>query len=108
MVTMCVPRGSSRPEQCIAPTGRKICVRRVADVRQIVETVFGKSRHTFRLDWERPHALTGFQTRLAAKVALDNFCIWLNQQLGRRPPQHTGQTVQGQQHHRVPHFQDIE
>jgi hypothetical protein len=27
--------------------------------------------------------LKGFQARLAAKVALHNFCIWLNEQLGR-------------------------
>ena len=27
--------------------------------------------------------LEGFQVRLAAKMALHNFCIWLNQQLGR-------------------------
>ncbi|MFQ6025904.1 MAG: transposase [Dehalococcoidia bacterium] len=56
----------------------------VAGVRQIVETVFGKLHHTFRLDRERPHALTGFQSRLAAKVALHNFCIWLNRQMGRQ------------------------
>jgi hypothetical protein len=27
--------------------------------------------------------LSGFQARLAAKMALYNFCIWLNEQLGR-------------------------
>jgi hypothetical protein len=32
-----------------------------------------------------PHALDGFQARLAAKVALHNFCLWLNVQLGREP-----------------------
>ena len=57
----------------------------VAGLRQIVETVCDKLHHTFRLDRERPHELTGFQTRLAAKVALHNFCIWLNGQVGRRP-----------------------
>jgi hypothetical protein len=29
--------------------------------------------------------LPGFQARLAAKVALHNFCIWLNVQLEREP-----------------------
>jgi len=52
-------------------------------VRQIVETVYDKLQNTFRLGRERPHDLSGFQARLAAKVALHNFCIWLNQQLGR-------------------------
>jgi hypothetical protein len=35
------------------------------------------------LDRERPHDLSGFQARLAAKMALHTFCIWLNAQLGR-------------------------
>ena len=55
----------------------------LAGVRQIVETVYDKLWHTFRLDRERPHALSGFQTRLAAKIALHNFCMWLNEHLGR-------------------------
>jgi Transposase DDE domain len=55
----------------------------LAGVRQMVETVYEKLHHTFRLDRERPHELSGFQARLAAKVALHNFCIWLNEQLGR-------------------------
>ncbi len=54
-----------------------------AGLRQIVETVHDKLLNTFRLDRERPHELDGFQARLAAKVGLHNFCIWLNQQLGR-------------------------
>ena len=37
----------------------------------------------FRLRQERPHDLTGLQARLAAKVALHNFCLWLNRRLGR-------------------------
>jgi hypothetical protein len=45
--------------------------------------VYEKLWHTFRLDRERPHDLSGFQARLAAKIALHNFCIWLNKQLGR-------------------------
>ena len=55
----------------------------LAGVRQIVETVYDKLWHTFRLDRERPHELSGFQTRLAAKIALHNFCMWLNEHLGR-------------------------
>ena len=55
----------------------------LAGVRQIVETVHDKLQHTFRLDRERPHALSGLQARLAAKMALHNFCMWLNEQLGR-------------------------
>ncbi len=54
-----------------------------AGMRQIVETVYDKLHYTFRLLRERPHDLTGFQARLAAKVALHNFCIWFNVQLGR-------------------------
>jgi hypothetical protein len=55
----------------------------LAGVRQMVETVYEKLQHTFRLDRERPHDLSGFQARLAAKIALHNFCIWFNEQLGR-------------------------
>jgi hypothetical protein len=55
----------------------------LAGVRQIVETVYEKLFHTFRLDRERPHDLSGFRGRLTAKIALHNFCIWLNEQLGR-------------------------
>jgi hypothetical protein len=54
-------------------------------VRQIVETVYDKLTNFLRLDRERAHDLTGFQANLAAKVALHNFCIWLNQALGRAP-----------------------
>jgi hypothetical protein len=34
-------------------------------------------------DRERPHELSGLQARLVAKIALHNFCIWVNDQLGR-------------------------
>lgn len=51
--------------------------------RQIIETVNAKLLLTFRLDRDRPHDLTGFSARLAAKVTLHNFCCWLNRQLGR-------------------------
>lgn len=57
----------------------------LAGLRQIIETANGTLLHVFRLDRERPHALEGFQARLAAKIALHNFCIWLNRQLGRPP-----------------------
>lgn len=59
--------------------------RRLAGLRQIIESIYGKLLNTFRLARERPHALDGFQARLAAKVALHNFCLWLNLQLGREP-----------------------
>jgi hypothetical protein len=51
--------------------------------RQIVETVWAKVHHTFGLNRERPCARTGFQARLAANIAVHDFCIWLNEQLGR-------------------------
>jgi len=54
----------------------------LAGLRQIVETVYDKGHHAFGLSHERPHAWSGFQARLAAKMALHNFCIWLNEQLG--------------------------
>ena len=50
---------------------------------QIVETVYDKLFNTFGLWRERPHELEGLRGRLAARVALHNFCIWLNEQLGR-------------------------
>ena len=55
----------------------------LAGIRQIVETVFARLHHDFGLERERPHQLEGFQTRLAARAVLHNFCIWLNRQLGR-------------------------
>jgi hypothetical protein len=54
-----------------------------AGLRQIVETVNNHLLFTFRLERDRPHDLSGFRARLAAKVALHNFCLWLNAQLGR-------------------------
>ena len=41
----------------------------LAGMRQMVETVFDKLHHAFRLAWERPHQLECFQTRVAAKRA---------------------------------------
>ena len=59
--------------------------RQIASLRQIVETVYEKIHHSFRLRRERPHDLRGFAARLAAKVGLHNFCLWLNRRLGRPP-----------------------
>ena len=83
-----VPREGSatrcRPRDHIRKTPWPKSLRRWrAGIRQIVETVSEKLFHTFRLDRERPHDLSGFRGRLAAKIALHNFCIWLNEQLGR-------------------------
>jgi hypothetical protein len=55
----------------------------VASIRQIVESVYDKLFNAFGLWRERPHELEGLQARLAARVALHNFCIWLNDQLGQ-------------------------
>ena len=56
-----------------------------AGVRQIIETVFDRLLHRFRLDRERPHDLVGGQARLAAKIGLHNLFCWLNPHLGRPP-----------------------
>ena len=55
----------------------------MAGIRQIIESVYDKLFNTFGLWRERPHELEGLRARLAARVALHNFCIWLNDQLGR-------------------------
>lgn len=55
----------------------------LASIRQIIESVYEKLLHTFPLERERPHTMSGFQARLAATAALHNFCVWLNRQLGR-------------------------
>jgi hypothetical protein len=55
----------------------------VASIRQIVESVYDKLFNAFGLWRERPHELEGLRARLAARVALHNFSIWLNDQLGR-------------------------
>ena len=54
----------------------------LAGLRQVVESVIDRLLSPFRLEHERPHPLEGFQTRLAAKMALHNVCIWLNRQHG--------------------------
>ena len=74
---ICPPKRTSR-----TPWPRRLR-RWVASLRQIVETVYERLEHTFRLARERPHSLRGFQARLAATTALHNCCIWLNRQLGR-------------------------
>src|SRR5688572_32244669 len=55
----------------------------VASIRQIVESVYDKLFNTFGLWRERPHELQGLRARLTARMALHNFSIWLNDQLGR-------------------------
>lgn len=77
-VVVCAPKRSTKKRRW-----PKALRRWVASIRQIVETVNECLHGTFRLDSERPHALSGFQARLAATCALHNFCIWLNHQLGR-------------------------
>ena len=55
----------------------------VASIRQIVESVYDKLFNTFGLWRERPHELQGLRARLTARMALHDFSIWLNDQLGR-------------------------
>jgi hypothetical protein len=55
----------------------------VAGIRQIVESVYDKLFNAFGLHRDRPHEMSGVRARLAARVALHNFCIWLNDQFGR-------------------------
>lgn len=74
---LCPPKRTSRQ-----PWPKRLR-RWVASLRQVVETVYEKLQHCFRLEHERPHALGGFHARLSATMALHNFCIWLNRQLGR-------------------------
>ncbi len=53
--------------------------------REIIETINHRLLNTFGLEHERPHALAGVRARLAAKVALHNFCLWFNTQHDRSP-----------------------
>jgi hypothetical protein len=55
----------------------------VASIRQIVESTCDKLFNTFGLWREGPHELQGLRARLAARAALHDFCIWLNDELGR-------------------------
>lgn len=65
------------------PVWAKPLRRWLSSVRQIVETVYDKLHNFLRLQRKRPHEMSGFQARLAARVGLHNFCIWLNRRLGR-------------------------
>jgi Transposase DDE domain len=76
---ICAPKRSSSKKK---PWSKRLR-RWVAGLRQIVESVYEKLHNAFGLARERPHDLTGLRARLAAKVALHNFCIWLNEHLGR-------------------------
>lgn len=71
------------PQKGHGPPWPRQMERWLASLRQIVETVHDRLLNFFRLARERPHTITGFRARLAAKVALHNFCIWLNRSLGR-------------------------
>jgi hypothetical protein len=57
------PHQTSKREHWLKPLRRWL-----ASLRQIIETVNDKLLNTWRLARERPHALDGFQARLAAKV----------------------------------------
>jgi Transposase DDE domain len=72
------PKRSSRKRSWSKPLRKW-----VASIRQIVESVYDKLFNAFGLWRERPHELEGLRARLAARVALHNLCIWLNDQLGR-------------------------
>jgi len=80
---------TSPPRPCDAKKLRwpKALRRWHASLRQIIESVHDKLLNTFRLDKERPHDIRGFFARVSAKVALHNFCIWINRQYGRQPMQ---------------------
>jgi hypothetical protein len=75
---ICLPKRSGRKR-----SWPKHLRRWAASIRQIVESVYEKLHATFGLRRERPHELQGLRARLAARVALHNFCIWLNDHLGR-------------------------
>jgi hypothetical protein len=72
-----------RPKISSAASWPKTARRWLASLRQIVETVYDKLHNMFRLNRERPYHLDGFRSRLAAKIALHNFCIWFNRAYGR-------------------------
>jgi hypothetical protein len=78
---LCPPKRNTK-SQPLWPKGLR---QWVSGIRQVVESVYGKLHHTFGLDRERPHELTGFQVRLLSKVALHNFCVACNLKQ-QRPP----------------------
>lgn len=55
----------------------------LTSLRQVVESVADKLENWLGLGQDRNHTLAGVQTRLAAKMALHNFLIYLNGSLGR-------------------------
>lgn len=71
------------PQKGHGPSWPKPLRRALAGYRQIVESAHGKLLEWFGLERERPHCLIGLLTRVAAKMSLHNFCIWLNRQLAR-------------------------
>jgi hypothetical protein len=75
---ICPPKGNERKRRW-----PKQLRRWAAGIRQISETVYEKLHNTFGLRRERAHELSGLRARLAARVALHNLCIWLNECLGR-------------------------
>ena len=75
---LCPPKRNSRKKHW-----PKRLRRWAASIRQIIESVYEKLHDTFGLRRERPHDMEGLRARLAARVALHNFSIWLNEQLGR-------------------------
>ena len=77
------------PELIHPPKGnsREPCSKRlrkwIAGIRQVLDGVYDKLFNMFGLWRDRPNDLQGLRARLASRVALHNFCIWLNDQLGR-------------------------
>ncbi len=78
---VCAPPRDCRGRQAWPKAWRKWR----AGLRQIVQSVQDKRVNAFGLGRERPHELDGFFARLWAKVALHNFCVWLNKQHDRPP-----------------------
>jgi hypothetical protein len=78
---ICLPKRSERKRR--RRNWPKRLRRWVASIRQIIETVYDELHNTFGLRRERPHDISGLRARLAARVALHNFCILLNDQLDR-------------------------
>ena len=77
-MVVCAPQKNTKRRRWPKPLRRWL-----ASIRQIIESVNHCLHDFLRLSCERPHALDGFQARLAATCALHNVCIWLNRQLGR-------------------------
>jgi hypothetical protein len=55
----------------------------LARLRQVIESVNDRVLGSCGLTRLRPHTLAGLLARVAAAVALHNFCCWLNQRDGR-------------------------